>query len=54
MPHYREALGRIARLAQPLMPAHLQPHRLPAPAAPAALPARLYEAGGRSSFSRAV
>lgn len=39
LPHYREALRHIARLARPPMPAHLQPYRLPGPLAAAALPA---------------
>jgi hypothetical protein len=54
MPHYRDALYGIARRARPLMPVHLQPHRLTGPAAVAALPARPYEPGVCSSFSRAA
>ncbi|MFF3558251.1 zeta toxin family protein [Streptomyces tsukubensis] len=53
LPHYRDALRHIARLAQPLMPAHLQPHRLPGPAPVAALPARPYEAGDPRSLRSA-
>ncbi|MFI2241218.1 zeta toxin family protein [Streptomyces chrestomyceticus] len=57
MPHYRDALGHIARLARPLMPPHLQPHRLPAPGTVAALP--LPRSGycgpeASSSFNRAA
>ncbi|MGW2956328.1 zeta toxin family protein [Streptomyces eurythermus] len=54
MPHYRNALAGIARRARPLMPVHLQPYRLTGPAAVAALPARAYEPGFCSSFSRAA
>ncbi|UVN59437.1 zeta toxin family protein [Streptomyces albus] len=54
MPHYRDALADIAQRARPLMPPHLQPYRLPGPAAVAALPARPYEAGDSRSFSRAA
>ncbi|CAL9327083.1 zeta toxin family protein [Streptomyces sp. SudanB182_2057] len=54
MPHYRDALAGIARRAWPLMPPHLQPHRLTGPPAVAALPARAYEPGVCSSFSRAA
>ncbi|MER7050107.1 zeta toxin family protein [Streptomyces jumonjinensis] len=51
LPHYREALCHIARVARPLMPAHMQPHRLPGPIPAAALPACPYEAGDPRSLS---
>ncbi|GAA1924238.1 zeta toxin family protein [Streptantibioticus ferralitis] len=57
LPHYRDELAHIARLAWPLMPSHLQPHRLPGPAAVAALPLPgLYDCGpeSSSSFKRAA
>ncbi|MET9662732.1 zeta toxin family protein [Streptomyces sp. NPDC006510] len=38
LPHYRADLEQIDRMARPLMPARLQPQRLPAAAAVAALP----------------
>ncbi|MEU7160363.1 zeta toxin family protein [Streptomyces chrestomyceticus] len=57
MPHYRDALGHIARLARPLMPPHLQPHRLPGSGAVAALPLPRFGYCGPeapSSFNRAA
>ncbi|MFJ1751277.1 zeta toxin family protein [Streptomyces sp. NPDC088116] len=56
MPHYRAALGHIARLARPLMPPHLQTRRLPGPGTAVArcLPARPYGVEDRSSLSRAA
>ncbi|MFB6985243.1 hypothetical protein ACFC0C_22340 [Streptomyces sp. NPDC056178] len=38
LPHYRHDVEQIARLARALMPAHLQPHRVPGSPAAAALP----------------
>ncbi|WP_245766711.1 zeta toxin family protein [Streptomyces colonosanans] len=60
LPHYRHDIEQIARLARALMPAHLQPRRLPGPTAVAALPlprARDDDGYGpvaSSSFSRAA
>ncbi|MFF3275989.1 zeta toxin family protein [Streptomyces chrestomyceticus] len=57
MPHYREALRHIAQLARPLMPPHLQPHRLPGAGAVAALPLPrpgYCGPGASSSFNRAA
>ncbi|MER5781312.1 zeta toxin family protein [Streptomyces mobaraensis] len=46
LPRYRRDVEDIARLARPLMPAHLRPRRLPGPAAVAALPLPRGEADG--------
>lgn len=57
MPHYRDALRHIAGLARPLMPPHLQPHRLPGPGPVAALPLPrpgYCGPGTSSSFRRAA
>ncbi|KEF04810.1 Zeta toxin family protein [Kitasatospora aureofaciens] len=57
MPHYRDALRHIAGLARPLMPLHLQPHRLPGPGPVAALPLPrpgYCGPGTSSSFRRAA
>ncbi|MFD5473384.1 zeta toxin family protein [Streptomyces sp. NPDC127105] len=60
LPHYRHDIEEIACLARALMPAHLQPRRLPGPTAVAALPlprARDDDGYGPvawSSFSRAA
>ncbi|MFE5097027.1 zeta toxin family protein [Streptomyces sp. NPDC056638] len=59
LPHYRHDVEQIARLARAMMPAHLQPHRLPGATAVAALPLALEDADryrpvASSSFSRAA
>ncbi|MEV7617076.1 zeta toxin family protein [Streptomyces sp. NPDC089799] len=60
LPHFRHDLEQIARLARALMPAHLQPRRLPGPTAVAALPLPRargvadYEPLASRSFSRAA
>ncbi|WP_370424253.1 zeta toxin family protein (plasmid) [Streptomyces sp. QH1-20] len=59
LPHYRHDVEQIARLARALMPAHLQPHRLPGATAVAALPlaradADRYGPVASSSFNRAA
>ncbi|MEV4975979.1 zeta toxin family protein [Streptomyces scopuliridis] len=59
LPHYRHDVEQIARLARALMPAHLQPRRLPGAAAVAALPlaredAARYGPLASSFFSRAA
>ncbi|MGW7328141.1 zeta toxin family protein, partial [Streptomyces sp. NPDC054840] len=59
LPHYRHDMEQIARLARSLMPARLQPRRLPGSAAVAALPlaresADCYGPVASSSFSRAA
>ncbi|MFE3144294.1 zeta toxin family protein [Streptomyces scopuliridis] len=58
LPHYRQDVEQIARLARPLMPVH-HLRRLPGPAAVAALPQAREATGGygpvaSSSFSRAA
>ncbi|MCX4852071.1 zeta toxin family protein [Streptomyces sp. NBC_00893] len=56
LPHYRHDLEQISRLAQVLMPAHLQPRRLtgPTPVAALPLPRAGYGPAASSSFSRAA
>lgn len=40
LPQYRAEIAQISQLAWPLMPAHLQPRRLPGPGTPTGLPDR--------------